>query len=303
MKNYIAFDIGGSSVKFGLINEEGEILDKGLFETPKEDFDILISRIVEVVDRYKEDIKLEGIALSCPGAVNNEEGVIGGASAVPYIHGPNFRNILKEATELDVAMGNDANCAALAEVWRGAAKDNNDVLFLVCGTGIGGAVVKDKKLHLGPNLHGGEFGYMIMESDMEKGTVRNYSEVASTFSIVRRVSEYKNISTSKIDGKKIFEMAEEGDKDCLRAINEFYYKLALGIFNLQYVYDPEVVVIGGAISVREDLVERINEKLEIIIKQAEIAKIMPTVKKCVYSNDANLIGAVYNFVVCAENVK
>lgn len=296
MKNYVAFDIGGSSVKFGVINEIGEILDKGSFETPKEGFDILISEMINVVDTYRTDMNLAGIALSCPGAVNNKEGIIGGASAVPYIHGPNFRTILKEATDLDVSMENDANCAALAEVWNGAAKDNNDVLFLVCGTGIGGAVVKDKKLHLGPNLHGGEFGYMIMESDMEKGIVRNYSEVASTFSIVRRVSEYKNIDTSEIDGKKIFDMAESGDEDCIRAINEFYYKLALGIFNLQYVYDPEVVVIGGGISVREDIVECINEKLEIILKQAEIAKIMPTVKKCVYSNDANLIGAVYNFM-------
>lgn len=296
MKNYVAFDIGGSSVKFGVINEVGEILDKGSFETPKDGFDILISEIINVVDTYRTDMDLEGIALSCPGAVNNKKGIIGGASAVPYIHGPNFRNILKEATDLEVSMENDANCAALAEVWKGAAKDNNDVLFLVCGTGIGGAVVKDKKLHLGPNLHGGEFGYMIMESDMEKGIVRNYSEVASTFSIVRRVAEYKNIDTNKIDGKKIFDMAEVGDKDCIRAINEFYYKLALGIFNLQYAYDPEVIVIGGAISAREDLVQCINEKLELILKQAQIAKVMPTVKKCVYSNDANLIGAVYNFL-------
>lgn len=296
MKNYVAFDIGGSSVKFGVINQVGEILDKGSFETPKEGFDILISEIINVVDTYRTDMNLDGVALSCPGAVDDKEGIIGGASSVPYIHGPNFRNILKEATDLDVSMENDANCAALAEVWKGAAKENNDVLFLVCGTGIGGAVVKDKKLHLGPNLHGGEFGYMIMESDMEKGIVKNYSEVASTFSIVRRVAEYKNTDTSKIDGKKIFDMAETGDEDCIRAINEFYYKLALGIFNLQYVYDPEVIVIGGAISAREDLVKCINEKLEVILKQAEIAKVMPMIKKCVYSNDANLIGAVYNFI-------
>ncbi|MBB6713368.1 ROK family protein [Clostridium gasigenes] len=298
MESYIAFDIGGSSVKFGVVSEQGEILDKGSFETPKEDFDILISKIVEVVDKYKKKFKLQGIALSCPGAVNNEEGIIYGASSVLYIHGPNFKKILKEATGLDISMENDANCAALAEVWKGAAKDNNDALFLVCGTGIGGAIIKNKRLHLGTNLHGGEFGYMIMESDIEKGTVENYSEVASTFSIIKRVAKYKNIDTSKIDGKKIFDMAKDGDKDCLRAIDEFYYKLALGIFNLQYVYDPEVIVIGGAISSREELIAHINEKLEIILKQAKIAKIMPTVKKCVYSNDANLIGAVYNFTMC-----
>lgn len=296
MKNYIAFDIGGSCVKFGVINEKGQILDKGSFETPKEELDILIKRMVKVVDTYKMDMKLDGIALSCPGAVNNKEGIIYGSSAVPYIHGPNFRNILKEATDLNVSMENDANCAALAEVWKGVGKDNNDLLFLVCGTGIGGAVVKDRKLHLGPNLNAGEFGYMIMVSDMESGVVRNYSEVASTFSIVRRVAQYKKIPTCEIDGKKIFDMAEEGDKDCLRAIDEFYYMLALGVFNLQYVYDPEVVVIGGAISVREDLVHCINAKLEIILKQAKIAKIIPNVKKCRYSNDANLIGAVYNFI-------
>ena len=66
MKNYIAFDIGGSSVKFGLVNEQGEILDKGSFKTPKEDFDILISKIVEVVDKYKKNMKLQGIGIKLP---------------------------------------------------------------------------------------------------------------------------------------------------------------------------------------------------------------------------------------------
>ncbi|MGL5086061.1 MAG: ROK family protein, partial [Clostridium sp.] len=79
MKNYISFDIGGSSVKFGVINEFGEILDKGSFKTPKQSFDVLILKMVEVVDAFEKDIKLDGIALSCPGAVNNKEGIIGGA--------------------------------------------------------------------------------------------------------------------------------------------------------------------------------------------------------------------------------
>lgn len=300
MSNYVAFDIGGSGVKYAVISEEAVIIEKGSFKTPhsedgKTDFNDLIENIKNISLSFKEKYKLLGVALSAPGAVNNKSGFIGGASAVPYIHGPNVKEILEKATGLKVAMENDANCAALAEVWNGAAKGCKDVLFVVSGTGIGGAVIVDGKLHTGPNLFGGEFGYMISEADFENKKFHTWSDVGSTSAIVRKTAELKGISPSELDGKKVFELADAGDKDAKFAVNRYFENTAKFIFNLQYAFDPEVVVIGGAISAREDLIEKIEEKLSIMCNSIDIAGIYPKVKVCKFFNDSNLLGAVYNF--------
>jgi predicted NBD/HSP70 family sugar kinase len=85
------------------------------------------------------------------------------------LHGPNFKEIFSSATGLPVEIENDANCAALGEVWKGAAKENQNVMFAIIGTGIGGAVIKDRKIHKGAHSHGGEIGYMILNILNENG--------------------------------------------------------------------------------------------------------------------------------------
>lgn len=106
------------------------------------------------------------MAISAPGAVDSVVGTIGGSSELPYIHGPNFKVILNKMTNLPIEIENDANCAALGECWGGAAMDANDSAFVVCGTGIGGALIKDKKIHTGIHKHGGEFGYCFIDIEV-----------------------------------------------------------------------------------------------------------------------------------------
>ena len=144
----LGIDVGGTSVKYATCDEKGHLFDKGSFKTP----DTLEDMYQAIETIYKER-DVDGIALSMPGAVASDEGVIYGASAIDYIHGPNIKKDLEERLQTRVELENDANCAALAEVWLGAAKDNQDCCFVVCGTGIGGAVIKDKKIHKGQHLH------------------------------------------------------------------------------------------------------------------------------------------------------
>lgn len=293
---YAAFDIGGTAVKYGVVNEKAEVLNKGDFPTPKEGIDSLLEKIREITRFLQEEYQIEGVALSFPGAVNNETGFIGGASAVSYIHGPNVRELLEGKIGLPVAMENDANCAALAEVWQGVAKEASDVLFVVCGTGIGGAVIKDRKLHTGKHLHGGEFGFMLMETEFKNKKFSNWSEKGSTNALVRRAVALKGANKEDWNGKKVFQCAENGDTDCIQAIDEYFETMAMGIYNLQYIYDPDMIVIGGAISAREDIINRVREKLDIMIENIDIATIYPNVQKCAFANDANLIGAVYHYM-------
>ena len=157
---YIVLDVGGSAIKYGLLNQDGEVLERGNIVTDNEDINKFIFDIKDIIEKYSNHENIKGLACSFPGAVNPKTGFIEGISAVPCIHNVNMKKILSEATGLEVSMENDANCSALAEGWIGTAKDVDNFVSIVLGTGIGGAVVINKRILRGKNLHGGEFGFM-----------------------------------------------------------------------------------------------------------------------------------------------
>ncbi|BDG34296.1 ROK family protein [Saccharococcus caldoxylosilyticus] len=298
MKHYMVFDIGGTHVKHAVMNETGSFLEKGSYPSERNDFEKFKEDLLAVVRQAKERYEVVGIAMSCPGGVDSDSGVIGGSSALPCIHGPNFKEVFGSETGLPVELENDANCAALGELWKGAAKHNRDVLFVVVGTGIGGAVVKDRKIHKGAHLHGGEFGYMIMDVRNENGNIecKTWSDIGATGALVCRVAKEKGLSVHELNGEKVFAMTEQGDLQAQKAIDEFYFALARGIFNIQYVYDPEKIILGGAISNREDFIEQIEKRLSLLMSHIGIAKVRPVIEKCHFKNDANLLGALYHYM-------
>lgn len=293
MKRYLSIDIGGTSMKYGVLDEEGCILESGSKVTP----DTLekMYQVIEDIFKMYKDNDLQGLALSMPGAVDSEAGVIGGSSALDYIHGPHIKQDLEKRLNVRVELENDANCAALAEVWKGAGSDVDDCCFIVSGTGIGGAVVKNRRIHKGQHLHGGEFGYMIADFNFETKEMETWSHVGSTVAVIRAIAKAKGVDVSSLDGKEIFDHYHE-DADYEKAVDKFYYVLANGIYNLQYAYDPQKIIIGGGISVRDDLLDEINQRLDVIFSRFTHAKIRPVVLTCQYHNDANLLGALYHFL-------
>ncbi len=283
----LVFDIGGSAVKYGVWDNE-EIVEKGSFITPSTWEDMKTS-LFQVKQKFAEEFKINGVAISSPGAVNQRRGVVEGASAVPYLHDFEIYPVLTELFGCPISMENDANCAALAELWKGAAKGLKDIIFVVVGTGIGGSVIVDGKIHHGKHLFGGEFGYMLLNHD------ETFSTLASPVKMAARYADRINLPSGKINGKEVFDLAEQGDKIAIEETEKFYYSLAQGIYNLQYSYDPEKIIIGGGVSAKPDLISQLNQKFKEILDKVQIAKIMPDIAICKFKNDANLIGAVYNY--------
>src|SRR5699024_3313448 len=105
----------------------------------------------------------------------------------------------------------------------------------------------------------------------------------------------KGVPSSSLNGEVIFSKAERGDKICQQAISEFYHMLAIGLYNIQYTYDPELILIGGGISVREELLERLTTEIESITSLIDVATMIPKVEKCYFKSNANLIGAAYHY--------
>jgi predicted NBD/HSP70 family sugar kinase len=295
MGKYVVIDVGGSSIKYALMDGEGKFYEKGSVKTPDTGIDDFIDTVGSIVDNFKENHEIVGLACSLPGAVEPKSGIIYGASAIPYIHGPNIKELLSNRTQVRVSIENDANCAGLAEGWLGSAKDCENFICVVIGTGIGGCVVANKKILRGKNLHGGEFGYMLVD-DSDGIDEHTWSNTGSTFALVKRVAKVKGIKVEELNGKKVFEMAEQGDEEVKQAIDKWYNYLVRGIFNLQYIIDPEKILIGGAISSRQDFYDIVNGRLNEM--KSVYAKLDISVEKCAFENDANLIGALYNFLYC-----
>ena len=282
----LSFDIGGSSVKYAVIEKTGKILAKGKKTTPQEKEEFF--RLIEnVAASYRRAYTIEGAGFSFPGAVDDVSGVIGGSSALPYIHDFPIRQELERRLSLSAALENDANCAALGESWLGVGKEHEDLVFLVIGTGIGGAVVKGKRIHHGKHLHGGEFGYMVSDASH-----RILSETGSTRVLAERVADAKGLPREEMDGRKAFALADAGDADALQAVSAMYEALAMVIYNLQYAIDPEIFVLGGAVSERPGFAEEIGKRVDVILKDVGVARIRPIIRPAQFGNDANLLGAV-----------
>ncbi|MGZ0084268.1 ROK family protein [Caldibacillus thermoamylovorans] len=298
MAQYIVFDVGGTYVKYAVMNRQGDFLEKGSYPSERYDFAKFKADLLAVVRQARTNYSIQGVAMSCPGGVDSESGIIGGSSALPCIHGPNFKEVFGGETGLAIELENDANCAALGELWKGAAKHHRDVAFVVVGTGIGGAVVKDGRIHKGAHLHGGEFGYMLMDVCYEDGTVKGktWSELGATSALVRMAAADMGVPESELNGEKVFALADEGNAAAQKAVDRFYFSLAHGIFNLQYAYDPEKIVLGGAVSNRPDFIEQIERRLSLLLAAVPFAKVRPVIEKCHFKNDANLLGALYHYL-------
>ncbi|MFF2449588.1 ROK family protein [Neobacillus sp. NPDC058068] len=294
MKAYMVFDIGGTYIKYAVMDDHANKLESGKIPTPSAGLEPFLQNITDIVKQYARSFELQGIALSSPGAVDVGTGFIGGASAIPYIHGVCMTDLLKERTGLEVSIENDANCAALAEGWLGAARDTDYYICVVIGTGIGGSIVMNQSILRGATLHGGEFGYMIMESSANHPLRATWSQMASTNALVKEVERRKSLDKGTLTGEDVFRLAADGDPIARECISNLYKKLAIGIYNLKYALDPQKILIGGGISKRPDVIKGINDELAQL--KDEISTLDISVEACQFDNDANLIGALFHFL-------
>lgn len=283
---YYCLDIGGSSIKVGILKENADILRKDTIPIGAT-FEEMIDNIVENLAMHQQTYACKGIAISAPGAVDTKTGIIHGASAIAYIHGPNWKETLQQRTGLPIAIENDANCAALAESHYGRAKDVQNMAFVVVGSGIGGALIYENHIVHGNHLHGGEIGYSIVGE-------RNHQVISlsSGGSVGALVRNCQACGLPVANGVDVFHLASDGNPIAQEEIRLFYHYLAIGIFNLQYMYDPELILVAGAISSKEGFLTHIQDAIQEIIKVHDAANIVPKVVLATFKNDSNLLGAL-----------
>lgn len=290
MKEYICIDIGGTSIKYGVIQEDGVFLETS--ETPTQAMEYggpgIMEKAGKIVEEYLKKYKPVGICVSTAGMVDCEEGkIVYAAPLIPNYTGTEIKKTLEEAYHLPCEVENDVNCAGLAESFFGASKGAKISLCLTVGTGIGGAIVIDKKVFHGYSGSGCEIGYMHLPGG-------EFQDLGASSILVKKTARYKGISPDSINGKYVFENAKQGDGDCIRAIEEMCDVLGMGIANICYVLNPEVVVLGGGIMAQKEyLRDRLRKSLEKYL--------IPSVAKYTRlefaenQNQAGMLGAFCHF--------
>lgn len=286
MSNVGLIDIGGTSIKFAVMNN-GKLEKLAPVKTPQT-IDEFYRELTIKVNSMKDKYQIIGVGISSPGAVNKKTGVVEGASAIPYIHNFEIQQALSKRFGLPVSMENDANCAALAELDSGAGKDVSSLLFLIIGTGVGGSVIINHQIWHGAHLFGGEFGFTLVDN---KNTLSN---LATSVGVAQRYNADSK-PTTNYSGKEVFDLADRGDVRAQKEVQTMYYSLAKGIYNLQYSFDPELIVLGGAVSNNPHLIPEVNKEIEKIRKIVKIASIKPQIVPCEYTDEANLRGAAVDF--------
>jgi ROK family protein len=293
---YICIDIGGTSIKYGVLSEKGEIFIDGTVSTKvteKENFILSdVKKLIRnILDEYR-NYEIKGICVSTAGVVNPEKGEIAYAGpTIPKYTGTKIKEELEKEFSISCEVENDVNCAGLGEYWKGAGKGSKSMVCLTIGTGIGGSVILDGKLLNGIGYTAGEIGYM----DVNGSYIQNIASSKYLVEKVQKEKVEKEGITDAITGVDIFELAKKGDEICIAGINEIISNLAVGVRNIIYLLNPEVIVIGGGITAQKEYLE---EKIRKEVNNGMISDMFrkTRIELAQQGNQAGLLGALYNFL-------
>ncbi|MBE5826279.1 MAG: ROK family glucokinase [Butyrivibrio sp.] len=261
-------DVGGTTVKIGLLTETGEKLDFWEIPTRTENHgeniipDIADSIRAKMKEKNIEDTQVVGAGIGVPGAVN-ADGVCHQAVNLGW-EKVNVVNELHSKLKLPVKAGNDANVAALGEAWKGGGQGYPNMLLVTLGTGVGGGIIVDGKILNGAKGSGGEIGHLHLVDDEPEtcgcgnhGCFEMYASATGAVRIAKRILE-KSDEDSVLRGKDfecrdIFEAAKSGDKVAKDIAEHYGYYLGKGIAAVASVVNPEIIVLGGGVSKAGDM--------------------------------------------------
>jgi len=297
--NNIALDIGGSSIKYALIDDCMNIKTKGSIPCKTDCMESLLSPLKMIKNQFNG--YYEGVAVSMPGKIDMANGIAITGGSFQFIRNLPMADIIKEIFEKPVIIANDGKCAANAELYDGSLKNVKSGAVIVLGTGIGGGIIIDGKVWLGNDFGAGEFSMLptsFAEFSGFNRTVPNENQLpiwAATCSTRGLVNDYCNIKgLETCDGKEFFTAFDRKEPEALVAFNRFCEGLAIGIFSIQSIIDVEMIAIGGGISARPEVTEGIRISVnKLFDRQICCPFNTPIIVTCKYGNDANLLGALY----------
>ncbi|MGT2799267.1 ROK family glucokinase [Streptococcus marmotae] len=311
-KKIIGIDLGGTSVKFAILTEQGEIQEKWSIKTNiLDEGSHIVPDIIESIKHHFDTHQLTkddflGIGMGSPGVVDSKAGTVIGAYNLNWKTLQQIKEQVESAIGLPFFIDNDANVAALGEQWVGAGGNNPDVVFMTLGTGVGGGVIASGNLIRGFGGAGGELGHITVDFEEpiactcgKKGCLETVASATGIVNLTRRYADSyagdaelkKRIDDGQdVTAKDVFDLAKAGDDLALIVYRHFCRYLGTACANIAAVLNPAYIVIGGGVSAAGDfLLEGVNE---VYLKNS-FPQIAQTTKLTLANlgNDAGVLGA------------
>lgn len=290
VKTLGVFDVGGTFLKYALSDAAGTLSHQGKVKTPvtKEGFYQVIEELLQQIG------PVEGLAFSLPGFIDAKRGYISLGGSLRYHDDCYFVKEMQEHFNLPVSIQNDAKCAALAQCWKGSAKEYENVVVLVFGTGVGGALLQHGELYLGSHFMSLELSCILSGNLATEGI---QATLGSRFSIPNLMARMaKRLGMEQLSGEAAFAMLKDKNTVVMEEFQAYYQALAVQLFNFQCAFDPDIFLIGGGISAQPEFVASIQTACDQLISHIPFRLPPIHVASIKYQQDANLIGAVAQFL-------
>ncbi len=285
----LAFDIGGTFIKYALCNDNFELTEKNKIPTnAKQGGQVIIQRIIDIIESYEN---IDRVAISTAGQVDSEHGVVVySTDNIPYYTGMMVKSLIENKTGIPTFVENDVNAAALGEAHFGAAKGESDFICLTLGTGVGGAIFLNNKLYKGSASAAGEIGHMVIHAGGRQCTCGGegcFECYASANALIKAVNK---ISDEPLDAFQIFQKENMKRPEIRSEIDKWIDEIIIGLMNLIYIFNPPLIVIGGGIMNEDYIIELIDRKIySRLMKSFKNVRIERSQK----GNDSALLGVAY----------
>lgn len=292
MKKYLSFDIGGTELKYGILDRSGHLLSKDSVSTDRRDRPSFINQMLEIAAGYKDEIR--GICICAPGKIDIHKKIIHFGGTLPFLDGVNMQKELGDKFGVPVGLENDAKAATLAEMWLGELKNTGNGVMLTLGSELGGGIIVHHQLLHGSHYQAGEVSFFPF-----KRNAKSWSDFTgqqcSAVNMIVKVNTALGIN-DKYDGRAAFAAINAHDHKAWPIFAKFCTDLAYTILTIQAILDGEKIVIAGGISAQPIVLKTINEAYDeltgkIYRLQHEFTR--PEIVRARFGSEANLYGALY----------
>lgn len=291
--NYLSIDVGGTNLKYALIDHAGNLIERHKLSTPQDKTSFLAA-LDQIVDQYQGQIK--GLAFCAPGKIEDTTIHFGGA--LPFLDGVDLKAHFSQLT-IPIIGVNDGKAAALAENWLGSLKGEQNCAAIVLGTGVGSGIIINGRLVPGVHYQAGELSFINLNYQHRSFDDVYVGGIGSAVDMVKHINQALG-NEDETDGLAAFEAVNAGNPKAQTILKKYCYGIATLIMNTQAVVDLDKYAIGGGISAQPAVIEGIREAYDQIYAEQPLIQLTftkPTIVAAKFNNDANLYGALYNLLL------
>lgn len=279
---YLIIDVGATYTKYAYYIED-KYQSGNKFPTVKTNCEDFYDRIAQLADA-----NVEKVSISMPGIIEN--GYVHAISLLPFLTGHHVQNELKVKLKREVLVENDARCATMGEMWKGALQQARNAIMIVLGSGIGATVLLNGQIITSPRHKTGEIGSILMPLDEDYQEMTNFGRNNNANQLISVIAHEAGIDN---DGAAVFAYLQHHESPVFA---KYCRQIAFMIYNMDYILDLDVAVLGGGISEQDLLIRKIQEEYLKLRQRYEEDDHCCSIKACQHGNHANILGALSRLI-------